>query len=295
MNLRFSVPSKTFLVGEYAVLLGAPGLVLTTSPRFQLSAVPGRGSRGIPAGSPASRWLEQHSELVKDWHLEFSDPHVGLGGFGASSAQFLLAHALTTLVRSTVRSSTRGLDLKGLWQDFNKLTSGEASGCDVLAQAVGEVALVSQGAVFAQKKSWPYPDLDFAILRSGKKVATHQHLAELDRSRLEPLRELAVHAVESFGAISADQFLSTVTRYAGGLWDLGLQSENTLRILASFATEPWYLSGKGCGALGADTVLVFFSAEQLPAVREHCKSAGHEIVATMASLSSGIDMNWKWE
>lgn len=36
MTIALSAPSKTFLVGEYAVLRGGPALLLNTSPRFRL-------------------------------------------------------------------------------------------------------------------------------------------------------------------------------------------------------------------------------------------------------------------
>ena len=54
-------PSKTFLVGEYAVLTGGPALVMTTPPYFSSD------SDG------------------------FYDPYDGLGGFGASGAKFVLS------------------------------------------------------------------------------------------------------------------------------------------------------------------------------------------------------------
>src|SRR5665213_3933088 len=126
MNIHFSAPSKTFLTGEYAVLCGGPALVLNTSPRFELKAVRGEfGVAGIPDGSPASQWIKQRAPLLADWKIEFSDPHQGQGGFGASSAQFLFVHALTTLLQISVSRAVEGLDLPALLADFKVLSGGQ--------------------------------------------------------------------------------------------------------------------------------------------------------------------------
>ncbi len=38
MKVEFSVPCKTFILGEYAVLKGGPGILVGTEPRFILQA-----------------------------------------------------------------------------------------------------------------------------------------------------------------------------------------------------------------------------------------------------------------
>lgn len=60
--MKISCPSKTFLVGEYAVLDGGPAILLATPPYFMLED-----------------------------DLTFVDPYHGAGGFGASGAKFVLS------------------------------------------------------------------------------------------------------------------------------------------------------------------------------------------------------------
>jgi mevalonate kinase len=116
MSLVLSVPGKTYLTGEYAVLVGGSALVLNTGPRFELRALRessvaiGEGVvTGIPEGSPALGWLKQREPLLRGWRLEFVDPHEGRGGFGASGAQFVLVHAFTTLLQMNLESAMIGV------------------------------------------------------------------------------------------------------------------------------------------------------------------------------------------
>jgi mevalonate kinase len=124
MSLVLSVPSKTYLTGEYAVLVGGSALVLNTGPRFELrasrkSAVSGSQAQsvaigdgvvaGIPEAAPAVGWLKQREPLLRGWQLEFIDPHAGRGGFGASGAQFVLVHAFTTLLQMNLESAMIGV------------------------------------------------------------------------------------------------------------------------------------------------------------------------------------------
>jgi mevalonate kinase len=292
MKIDFSAPSKTFLAGEYAVLKGAPALILATTPRFELRAERGGEASvvGIPAGSPAAKWLDQRAPLLQDWKLEFVDPHQGKGGFGASSAQFLFAHALTTLLQISVSRAVAGLDLQALWNDFKVLSGGQASGADLLAQATGGVALV-HGAE-AQAAAWPFPDLEFAILRTGDKVATHAHLAELDYGPLEKLVAPANLVTERFQTGSVEKFLQAVKAYAMALRELHLQAPSTLKLLSALEEQSWCKAAKGCGALGADTLLVFFAREDRAAAERYFAEVKLERIS--AELNEGLKMNWSW-
>ena len=52
--------------------------------------------------------MELRSPLIREWNLEFLDPHGGRGGFGASSAQFLFIHAMTTFLQFSVSRAVQG-------------------------------------------------------------------------------------------------------------------------------------------------------------------------------------------
>lgn len=285
MIINFSAPSKTFLAGEYAVLSGGPALVLSTGPRFTFTAKLGHGKiSGLPAGSPAMKWVERQSSLLRDWDLEFSDPHAGKGGFGASSAQFLFVHTLTSFMQISVERALEGLDLKTLLSDYKQLSGG--SGADVLAQAVGQIARVAGGEV--SSLPWPYPELDFAIVRTGKKIATHEHLAEVSRASLESLTKPAIAVVESFGSASPQDFLQELRGFSNELRARGLQTPDTLKLREDLEKQPWCQLAKGCGAMGADTILVLFAPSDAVSVENYFAAQKLAVVARAKDLSLGL-------
>src|SRR2546428_1248481 len=90
----FTAPSKSFFIGEYLALVGGRVLVAATLPQFELIVHSGQGRvRGIAAASPAGRWIATHPGFFNSTDIEFVDPHAGAGGWGASSAQFLMCYA----------------------------------------------------------------------------------------------------------------------------------------------------------------------------------------------------------
>lgn len=293
MILRLSAPSKTFLTGEYAVLKGGPALVLNTMPRFELRVRPGQGSwSGFPVGSPAHAWLEQRRPLLDKYNLEFVDPHAGAGGFGASGAQFLLAHCFTSLLQTGVSGLVGGPDLKAVWNDLQVLSEGRGSGADVLAQAAGQVAQLNMNAREAKALAWPYPELDFCIVRTGQKIATHEHLSRLASKPLEALVPLAQECVSAFGHQSGLGFAQTVGAYARALRELGWQSEESSRRTALLEAQDWCLAAKGCGALGADTLLFIYRRGFESLVAEFLATQGWPVAARSCDLASGLQLNW---
>jgi mevalonate kinase len=340
MSLVLSVPSKTYLTGEYAVLVGGSALVLNTGPRFELRASrikaanagnsrdlekSGAQNRdvaalgdgevaGIPEGSPAHGWLKQREPLLRDWCLEFVDPHAGRGGFGASGAQFVLVHAFTTLLQMNLESAMIGvaqatsntveivhsatkietnalesvvakidtaimlLDPKDVWNDY-RVFSKQGSGADLLAQMEGHVSIVNMEKCEASSQGWPYKDIGFMIARTGQKIPTHEHLTGLKNDSLQALREPALEAVASFGRDSGVEFARKVKSYAYVLRELGFQSPHTLELLAPIGKQDWCLAAKGCGAFGADTLLLLFAEQAREEALEFLRSRKLELVA----------------
>ena len=129
-----SVPSKTFLIGEYAVLEGARAILINTHPRFWFSitsrnpqkfatlttklasliaksdlktkSAPQIESASVQnmlymdlhPQSPAGQWLKKYPEIGQAYRIKVYDPHKGKGGFGFSSAQFNVVYLLGWLL-----------------------------------------------------------------------------------------------------------------------------------------------------------------------------------------------------
>ncbi len=292
MILKFTAPSKTFLVGEYAVLGNSPAIVLNTTPRFQLVAQRGETSFGdLHPDSAAGLWLKQRAPLLDGWNLEFIDPHNRQGGFGASSAQFIFVHCLTTYLQSSFAKITEVFDTNAVWNDHQVLTDNRGSGVDVLAQIQGHVAFVDAAAQYTKSMAWPYSEIGFGIVRTHQKIATHEHLQHIDRKAMSLLVRPSQACVESFGASSSEVFVGRLKAFSNSLKEFSLQAPAALTLIRLFEEQPWCLVAKGCGALGADTVLFLYPTEEKEKMITFMKKQRLNLVATNADLSPGLEMN----
>lgn len=293
MTISISLPSKTFLAGEYAVLGQAPALVINTEPRFELVARKGATEiLGFPQGSPAMRWYEARRPLLEGWSVEFKDPHNRAGGFGASSAQFTSLHTLTTILQSSVSRVAEGLDLESLWKDYQTLTESRGSGADVIAQTQGQIAYVDVRTATGRPMAWPYPEIAFGIVRTHQKIATHDHLNQINRSEMTLLATPANECVDAFGKAKSEVFLSRLKTFSTALKNFNLQAPAALTLIRLFEEQPWCLLAKGCGALGADTVLFFCPAQEKDKAVTFVKKQSLNVVATPGQLSPGLQIKF---
>ncbi len=254
--MNIAIPAKTFLVGEYLALTGGPAIVLTTTPCFELRQCNPVGLHGIHPESPAGRlWDEQApANLGLTWH----DPYHGIGGMGASSAEFLGVYQAI--------NSTHQVQTKALLETYLRIAySGKGtapSGYDVLAQN-------SNGCVFIdnqQKTSsyaWPFADLAFILVHTEKKIATHQHLERFTEiKQAEKLNELVLGAQQAFVSKNSQQLINSINSYYKILLDLDLVAPHTQNIIKQLLSESDLLAAKGCGALGADIILLIVPFSQ---------------------------------
>lgn len=266
MMFEVTAPSKTFLVGEYIALNGGPALLLNTNPLFRLNIhvqTPG-GTQGIKAVSPAGRWIAQHAEIFDGLQLQFQDPYSGKGGFGCSSAQFIMAYAIKSKSNITVPPLTPDA-LKTLQQAYLSVAwdgEGQApSGVDLVAQLCGDICFYHQREKQLEKINWPFSHMDYCLLHTGVKLATHQHLRNLPVLASADLETLAVAAYHSCKNHDAFAFIDAINNYARTLQQMGLVAQHTQTLLDIVNQQAGVLASKGCGALGADVVLILLDSE----------------------------------
>lgn len=293
-----SVPGKTFLVGEYLALSGGPSLVLATGPRFELQLhktkeVPG-GLSPFAAGSPAGRFLAQYPESFADLQIDFLDPHVGKGGLGASSAQFALLYAYHRDVRQIV---PEGFNWRQLLQAYHQAAwSGEGvapSGADVVAQLSGQVTWYDGREMRAKTLGWQFPNLSFTLVRTGKKLATHDHLkvtsAGPEAIPQEKLRQAVAQATEAFAVQNESLLVSAVVQAAQALEGAGLSAPTTLELLKSIRSQrELVLAAKGCGALGADVILLVHERARGEELSAWLRGQGLETCGAQRDLMDGL-------
>jgi len=280
-----TVAGKVFLLGEYAVLGGAPALVAAVGPRF--AWMPGQGILALHPASPAGKLLAWAKARLPDVEItgSFSEAHGGRGGFGGSTAQFALLYA----------AIAPGLGLKTDWQSvwtlYRELTSDvllPPSGADLATQWQGGVCVFRPGALTCERMSssmiWERLLVLSAVGQAGRKVATHEHLLELT-SRGFPskhsgligeLAELTARGLQAIQSENPTDLGQVFTCYAETLSSQGMELAATRRDREALRELPGVLGVKGAGALQADAVMVCFegSEEERQNVIEKARELG---------------------
>ena len=97
MKLRISFPSKTFLIGEYAVLIGGPAFLVNTRPRFQFHIqYPAKKNHPFHKESPAGLFIEENKKVFSSVSIQYLQTYGS--GFGLSGAEFNCVYSLKVLL-----------------------------------------------------------------------------------------------------------------------------------------------------------------------------------------------------
>lgn len=295
MSLIFSIPGKTFLAGEYLALQGGPTLVFLSQPCFQLEVQKGQGSLGsIHPQSPAGLFIGKHQEDFAKFDLKFVDPYKGRGGFGASTAQFLATYVFWLHKEAHQMDMQKNIDLKQLLETYYECAwagvGQRPSGADLVGQYNGFLTFFEKRVGAISIADWPFSDLDFFLIHTGNKVATHEHLknlVEFDASRLE---DSFVIIRNSFETKKSDMFIAGVSAYGEALKDLHFTCPETLVLLQDVRQLWGVRAAKGCGALGADVVLVVTDKEASAELKKYCKDHRLSILSSSENISSGLQI-----
>ncbi len=312
--MRFSCPGKTFLLGEYLALVGGLSLVVATRPRFimtvksSLSSCDQLGEHDMPSRSnkgtllvseidgqskahplsPAGRFAEQYDLSM----IDFEDGYGELGGFGASTAQFL-----------GVWAAARGLPSEGAnWTAAELLKAYRAvawngegwapSGVDLLAQWQGGLTWIETSKLADSSGirgvTWPFTDLHFSLFHTQKKLATHEHLRLAKEFSVDSLARIVLRAQQAFENGDPLSFANAIGEYGINLSEQGLVASHTLEILGSLRAQSiqGVLSAKGCGALGADVILVLHRPQAFEPLRRWGVGIGMHWIADQRSIDT---------
>lgn len=279
--VKISVPGKTFIAGEYIATLGGPALVVTTEPYFETLFEKTKSEMqlvGIHADSPAGKLARQHQAQLANVRVSFIDPYK-LGGFGASTAQFLAVYQYCqpgNIVPEDLLAAYR----KCAW-------NGEGlapSGADLIAQAFGQLTYFHKNKKQLETFAWPFANLDFHLISTGTKLATHTHLQSMKGFRAE-------HLEKAFAMIEQKDehlFVKGIRAYAQALAEEGFTAPASLEILTSINKLDNVLAAKACGAMGADVILVLTPKNQSAALDQYLDSKKLKKVASTAQLARGL-------
>jgi mevalonate kinase len=294
-ELSLSVPGKTFLAGEYLALVGGPSLILATGPRFSLKVRRAMAEEKNPfhPASPAGLFYQKQASYFRQFALSFSDPYEGLGGFGASSAQFVLLHALWQMRNSANYESQPFLDWHETVSDYRQGHQGNGyapSGADVMAQSLGGLTYFQRRDGHVQTFAWPFEE-EILLFHSGKKVPTHEHLKEINdipEARLSvPVQEMKT----ALQTINSQKLISALKEFTGILAEMNYVLPHTLAVVRELEKNKAVKVAKGCGALGADVILVIVEASERENVIAQAKKWSLRWISGSRGISNGFQMS----
>lgn len=275
--MKWLFPAKTFVVGEYVALQGGPALVLTTPLYFEVHLDKGKAACDFPLNSPAYNFWQANLSSY-DYILRWQDPYNGLGGMGASSAQFLGAYYARSYIQNLPISPTEMLSeyLKYAW-------NGEGlapSGYDVVAQSMGDCVYIEGISKTYASFVWPFENIGYILLHTGKKQATHTYLQNLET--LGDLNKLAMISKQACAAcknVNQSHFINAINDYYLALCKLNLVAQHTLDMIEILKREKDILALKGCGVLGADILLLLVAHDKLANKVIELKEAKYNVMA----------------
>lgn len=298
MAFTLSVPSKTFLFGEYITLNGGAALILNTEPRFSLTARAHANDQlifhGIATESPAGKFLNHFKVELQGYEFTFQDPYHGAGGFGASSAQFALALIARDIIvaydpQYPWEGSFAPAEVINTYRQFAWDQQGlPPSGADVIAQLCGDVTYYHPQQHKLVAWDWPFADLEFHLIRTGNKIATHQHLKQLSSTDYPELEKIALAGVQAFETKQSQAFSNAIQQYGACMQAQNLVTETTLTLLKRITSQSQVIAAKGCGALGADVILALTPLQESVVFSQWLTSQQLELVAKGTHASTGL-------
>lgn len=265
--MKWRIPAKTFLLGEYAAVANLGAIILTTLPCFEVTLTNTPGLDGIHPDSPAGRWWHQAGS--QNYGLHWHDPLNHCGGMGASSAQFVGAYFAAAFLRGA--SPIPHEMLEAYWQSAWQGHGLRPSGYDVLAQSLSSLKASDELPACLsihrrdnrlERYSWPFRDLVYIIAHTGNKLATHHHL--LDTTLPDDVEHLDVLVSMAHRALiqtDSQAMVDAVNGYHQALMSMNRVSEHTQQLITQLRAAPELLAIKGCGAMGADVLICLTSSK----------------------------------
>jgi mevalonate kinase len=301
---NYNIAGKTFIVGEYAVLAKKPAILAAIGPRFTLKQENISNLNAIHEASPAGKLLKWVKEKnLPELNLNFTDPHNGKGGFGASSALFALIYRAYSGYQNW---SLNWSDVLTFYRDM-AATQGmiSPSGADLVAQWQGGVSFFDFEKSEYQNLSEPFlKNLGADLLvfsatdQENRKVPTHEHLKYLEErglfkasspSWINKLTDVTQTARDAIQSGDAPKLGTCLDLYADILNSQALEATSTHRERLLLRQQKGVLGVKGVGALQSDGLIVL--AEQgtdLTSIIQSAQDLNLRLVARGLEFEGGI-------
>lgn len=303
MSVVISVPGKSFIVGEYLALKKGGALTFASSPQFQLTIQTKSMDQEIQNNeitdsknlfhpeSPAGKLYSKFIKTLENYDLKFFDPYKGLGGWGSSTAQFLSLYCFLTWKDALEEGYERELDIKLLLDQYRELAhSGIGyvpSGSDLIGQFKGGITFFDSGAGQIARYPFVFPDIELCFFQTGNKVSTYEHLINLPDFPIDGLESSFKKTIQGLKDHQSELFVEGVREYGKALLNLGFVCSSTQVIMDQILKLPGVLAVKGCGAMGADVILVI-TERQNYRLKDWLLNEGFHFSVRTSDISKGV-------
>ncbi|MGC6403919.1 MAG: hypothetical protein ACON5A_01570 [Candidatus Comchoanobacterales bacterium] len=256
MQLR--APSKTFFLGEYAVLKHGQAIVMATTPYFTLHF--DDSEKPCPLEGP----IQQLSSDLKLTGWNWYDPHQQQGGLGASSAVFAMILYYQQLIQKQPIDSEK---IWSIYQQYHQSQTTSPSGADILCQLHGGLTVMNTPKATAQP--WPFKQLSWSVYRTGLSSNTHDVLKPLPESSAKHMNAIVNDGIDALNQQNNQLFINSIINYHQAMIKENCYHPSLAPIFNILSEHEDILAFKGCGALGMDTFLVLYATESTPLVHAH--------------------------
>jgi hypothetical protein len=122
-------------------------------------------------------------------------------------------------------------------------------------------------------------------LHTKHKLATHEHLNSLVLpAQLDLFTNTVQLAKSAFQSADSMKAIDAVNSYQKLLSTFNLTASHTQEMITSLRTEGDILAMKGCGAMGADVLLLLVAQKQLQVISQDLTTRGFHLLATSEQL-----------
>ncbi|MFZ3231077.1 MAG: hypothetical protein WA160_12795 [Pseudobdellovibrio sp.] len=291
--MKYLIPAKTFLFGEYSALAGGSVLGLGTKSGFEVNFLK-QANADFPfhLESPAGvLWSEEiaNQNGKNNWHINFVDLLGGVGGFGRSTAEYL-----SVLILQLEKNQDEFSNIRKKYQILSSKGGAGASGADLAIQYFGNVTYFNSIENSYSSKNWNYKGYDFILVSTGFKIKTHEHILQLDLNKIKNFPLISNEIIKQCLNGDGKELVLGLKEWANFLLKNSLTHDKSVELKTSLESDADILCAKPCGALGADVILIVCEQVKTKNILEKLKKKNLTVQATAKDLCPGIYQQLSW-
>ena len=297
--MKYLIPGKTFLLGEYSALVGGSVLGLATGPGFlvdyrntealvsdEISFSP-QSPAGLLSKPTSSNGLAGQiaTEFAK-FKLTLTDLFRNCGGFGKSTAEYL-----AVLIPWLQKNEASFESIREQYQLISRQSGAEASGLDLAIQFWGKVTLFDSHENKYSSLDWKMKGYDFILVSTGTKLKTHEHIQTIDLKKISHFPSVSNPLVELYQTHPGSEFIRGIKEWSAFLKASHFMSDSAFELKELIESDPNVLCAKPCGAMGADVIAVLCETEKSELVQNKLRNLNIKIQSTSAELLPGVNLH----